>query len=184
MPKVAIVVGNPKPQSRTARIAELLIGHLFDAKNVDLEVIDLAEHVDKLFTWPSQEMLDLNERVAKSDFAVFASPTYKATYTGLLKAFLDRYPANGLRGLTAIAVMTGADFNHSMAPTVNLIPLLLELGAIVPAKGLYFNATQFDQIDELVVARAEEVRSSFKSLTTVVDAIRASRPQVSIAGAV
>lgn len=29
-------------------------------------------------------------------------------YTGLLKAFLDPYPANGLKGVTAIPVYTGA----------------------------------------------------------------------------
>lgn len=183
MLKVTIVVGNPKPQSRTAQIAELLVGRLFDVRNTDLKVIDLVEHLDSLFLWPSPKMIDLNERVAKSDFAVFASPTYKATYTGLLKVFLDRYPANGLRGLIAIAVMTGADFCHSMAPTVNLIPLLLELGATVPTKGLYFNTAQYDQLDELVLARSEEVRSSFRSFAALVDAMRASHLGVSIAGA-
>lgn len=41
----------------------------------------------------------LNARVAESDLAVFASPTYNATFTGLLKAFLDRYrPVNVLAG--------------------------------------------------------------------------------------
>lgn len=184
MLKVTIVVGNPKPQSRTARIAEMLIRHIFDAKKVDLEIIDLAEHVGELFAWPSPEMLELNERVAKSDFAVFASPTYKASYTGLLKAFLDRYPANGLHGLTAIAVMTGADFCHSMAPTVNLIPLLLELGAIVPTRGLYFNVAQFDQINELVVTRCEEVKGSFRILASLIDAIHVSQQEVRTAGAV
>ena len=79
--------------------------------------------------------------------------------------------------------MTGADFCHSMAPTVNLIPLLLELGAIVPTRGLYFNVAQFDQIDELVVARGEEVKSSFRSLGLLIDTIRISQPEVKIAGA-
>lgn len=182
MQKVSIVVGNPKPKSRTARIAEMLARRLFDTTKIDLEIIDLAEHADKIFVWPSCEIADLNERVAKSDFAVFASPTYKATYTGLLKAFLDRYPANGLRGLVAIAVMTGADFHHSMAPTVALTPLLLELGAVVPTRGIFFNTAHFDRIDELVAARAEEVRNSFNFLRPVIGAIHASHANA-VAGA-
>lgn len=44
---------------------------------------------------------------------VVAAPTYRAAYTGLLKAFLDRYPSNGL-SVTAFAVMTGASATHSM----------------------------------------------------------------------
>ena len=38
---------------------------------------------------------------------VAASPTYKATYTGMLKAFFDRYGSNGLAGLVAVPLMTG-----------------------------------------------------------------------------
>ena len=151
----------------------MLVSQIFGSQAADIQLIDLAEQTDEIFSWPSQKMAELNKRVADSDFAVFASPTYKATYTGLLKAFLDRYPANGLRGVTAISVMTGADFSHSMAPTVNLIPLLLELGATVPMRGLYFNTAQFDRLDALVAARAGEVRNTFGSLAAVVDAIRA-----------
>jgi len=32
----------------------------------------------------------------------------KASYTGMLKAFFDRYGNNGLAGVTAVPVMTGA----------------------------------------------------------------------------
>jgi len=119
-------------------------------------------------------MADLSAHVAASNFVLFACPTYKATYTGLLKGFLDRYPANGLKNVTALAMMTGADFSHSLAPTVQLVPLLLELGARVPMSGLYFNTGQMDQINDLISARAEEAIDMFRSLAPVVGAIRTS----------
>lgn len=164
--KVTIVVGNPKPQSRTLKVATTLVEKLL-APGYDLEVIDLADHTGEIFAWPSDEMAALNARVAESDLAVFASPTYKATYTGMLKAFLDRYPANGLAGVTAIPVHTGGDLAHAMGPTVNLAPLLVELGAVVPGRGFYFVAGQMDQLDEIAEQAAAEYSANLARLATV-----------------
>lgn len=169
--KVTVVVGNPKPASRTRRIAELLVEKLLVPGSYEQETIDLADHTDEIFAWPSDKMAALNESVAASDLVVFASPTYKATYTGLLKAFLDRYPANGLAGVTAIPVHTGADFSHSMGPTVNLAPLLAELGAVVPGRGFYLSLTQLDNVDEVVTAAAAEYAANLTRLTRVADAV-------------
>lgn len=171
--QVTIVVGNPKPASRTRHVAELLVAKLLAPGAYHLEVIDLAEHTDAIFAWPSDEMAVLNSRVAESDLAVFASPTYKATYTGLLKAFLDRYPANGLAGVIAIPVHTGADFTHAMGPTFTLSPLLAELGATVPGRGLYVALTQFDKLDEVVSASAAEYAANLAALAKVAAATAA-----------
>lgn len=146
--KATIVVGNPTPRSRTRQVAEALVDKLV-AGPCDLQVIDLADHVHEIFDWPSDTMATLNARVAESDLAVFASPTYKATFTGLLKAFLDRYPAGGLTGVTAIPVLTGADLTHSMGGDVHLAPLLMELGAAIPGRSWYFVMSSMDQLDEL-----------------------------------
>ena len=40
---------------------------------------------------------------------MLASPTFKATYTGVLKLFLDKVPTDGLAGVAAVPVMMGAD---------------------------------------------------------------------------
>lgn len=174
--KATIVVGNPKARSRTLKVAETLVEKLLVEGSYDLEVIDLADHTAEIFAWPSEEMAALNARVAESDLAVFASPTYKATYTGLLKAFLDRYPANGLSGVTAIPVLTGADLTHSMGPTVNLAPLLVELGATVPGRGFYFVAGQMDRLDEIVEAAAQEYIANLGRLAAVAGAARSLTP--------
>ena len=61
--------------------------------------------------WPK----GLDAEVAAADVVVVASPTYKAAYTGMLKAFLDRYGNNGLAGTVAVPVMTGGWAGHSLA---------------------------------------------------------------------
>jgi FMN reductase len=153
--KIAIVVGNPKPQSRTLKVAEAVVdvvAALVPEVPVERLVIDLAEHAGRLFEWPDAGLAELNDAVAGCDAVVIASPTYKATYTGLLKAFLDRYPSNGLAGVVAIPVMTGAAADHAMAVEVHLRPLMVELGATVPGRGLYFVMSRMAEIDQITAA--------------------------------
>lgn len=153
---VTVVVGNPKPQSRTRDVAEALATHVVERTGARLgETVDLADVSGSIFSWPDASMTALNDRVAASDVVIVATPTYKAAYTGLLKAFLDRYPNDGLAGVTAIPVMTGAGPEHAMAVETTLRPLLVELGASVPTRGLFFPVTQMDQMQALVDAWAE-----------------------------
>lgn len=158
---ISVVVGNPNPASRTLTVARSLAEKLHP--DAQIEVVDLIEFADEIFSWKSEKLGPLNERVASSDLVLFATPTYKGTYTGLLKAFLDRYQADGLAGIVAIPVFTGGSEVHSMAP-MNLVPLLAELGAIVPGRGFYFIADQMDRLDEAVEAAAAEYRRNFASV--------------------
>jgi FMN reductase len=109
-------------------------------------VVDLAGHGAGLFDWADPELSRLTAQVAAADLAVFASPTYKASYTGMLKAFLDRYGANGLAGSVAVPLMTGGWAGHLLAVEVHLRPVLIELGAVVPARGLYVTESEFGDL--------------------------------------
>ena len=83
---------------------------------------------------------------------MFACPTYKASYTGPLKAFVDTYPTDGLAGVRAVPVMVGTAMSHALAPEVHLRPLLVELGASVPTRGLYVLDSALDELDSIVTA--------------------------------
>jgi flavin reductase like protein len=51
---------------------------------------------------------------AASQLAVFARPTFKATYSGLLKLFLEQFDSGtGLAGVVAVPVMLGAGSVHA-----------------------------------------------------------------------
>ena len=139
MTSIAVVTGNPKPQSRTHGVALAVAGALAAELTPPPArlVVDLAEHAGALFDWSDPDLTRLGAEVAAASIAIFASPTYKASYTGMLKAFLDRYGANGLAGVVAVPVMTGGWPGHLLAVEVHLRPVLVELGATVPARGLY-----------------------------------------------
>ncbi|MFC0534093.1 NADPH-dependent FMN reductase [Phytohabitans kaempferiae] len=162
--KISVVVGNPKPQSRTRRIAEVLADAVAEVTGAtEHQVFDLADLAASMFQWPSDELDRCTAAVAGSDLVVIASPTFKATYTGLLKAFLDRYPTDGLAGVVAIPVMSGGSPAHSMAPDAYLRPLLVELGASVPTRSLYVTMAQLSELDATVKSWTESNRAALHS---------------------
>jgi FMN reductase len=149
---VAIVVGNPKAGSRTLRVAESVGSAIngFTDTPSDVLIVDLADIAAELFDFDSVKVKEILLAVASSDVVIVASPTYKATYTGLLKSFLDRYQNDALAHTLCIPVMTGAAPIHALAPEVYLRPLLVELGASVPTRGLYVTEQQFDDLDDVI----------------------------------
>lgn len=155
----AVVVGNPKPGSRTLAAATY-VAHELVGQDADL-VLDLATLGTRLLDWQDPEVAALVAQVSEADLVVVASPTYKATYTGLLKLFLDRFPADALRGV-AVPLMLGAGPAHALAPELTLRPVLAEIGATT-ARGHYVLDSRYDDPEayagwlervRLLVARA------------------------------
>jgi FMN reductase len=140
--RAAVVVGNPRPRSRTLAAATLVAERLTGA--APELVVDLADLGPGLLDWENPHVGELVAQVAAADVVVVASPTYKGTYTGLLKLFLDRFPGDGLRDVVAVPLMLGAGPGHALAPELTLRPVLSELGASVPARGLYVLETAYD----------------------------------------
>jgi FMN reductase len=151
MSSIAVVVGNPQPESRTRLVAEEVARQLAERSGAEvLPTIELSEVADLLFRFPAAEVDTLLETVAGADVVIVASPTYKATYTGLLKAFLDRYGNAGLATVTAVPVLTIGAPVHALAVEVSLRPLLVELGASVPTRGIAFPAGAVDERERIV----------------------------------
>jgi FMN reductase len=140
---VTTVVGNPKAGSRTFRAAGLVAERL-TGKPPDV-TIDLADLGGQLLDWSSGAVAAAKDSVKASDVVIFASPTYKGSYTGLLKLFLDRFGADELFGVTGVPVMLGGDLRHSLAPEVLLKPVLVEIGVTCPTRGLFLIDSTVDE---------------------------------------
>jgi FMN reductase len=147
MTKVAVVAGNPKPASRTldaaSRLAEALGG---EAPAVVIDVVSLGPG---LLGFGDASVGEAVEQVRSASAVVVASPTYKASFTGVLKAFLDQFPGGGLTGVVAFPLMLGGAWGHSLAPEVFLKPVLVELGATCPVNGLYLLDSDYENPPEL-----------------------------------
>jgi len=133
--RAGIVVGNPKPESRTWVAAGQLLRALGQQS---VHSLDLATLASALVDFSSEAVDDAVRAVRELDLLVVASPTYKATYTGLLKLFLERFEGGtGLDGVVAIPLMLGGSDHHHLACELHLKPLLVELGATCPTEALY-----------------------------------------------
>ena len=137
-PTIVTVVGNPRPASRTHVLARTLASELARVLGTEPPLdVDLAELGTAVLD-PDDDRADAAvARVLDGDLLVIASPTYKATYSGLLKAFFDRFATGALSGTAAVPILLGGAPNHQLAMEVHFVPLLFELGARVPARGLF-----------------------------------------------
>jgi FMN reductase len=144
---VTTVVGNPKPRSRTFHAAELVAERL--TGKVPDETIDLTDFGGLLLERADPKVAAAAAIVKSSDLVIFASPTYKGSYTGLLKLFLDRFGADELFGVTAVPLMLGGDLRHSLAVEVQLKPVLVEIGATCPTRGLFLVDANYDDPQSL-----------------------------------
>jgi len=155
---ITVVVGNPKAHSRTRAVAERVAGAAAQAAGLldpaaeaeTIDVIELADLGPQLFDWSSAAVRTATEVLSSSTLAVIATPVYKATYTGLLKSFLDWFGQTGLAGVTVVPVMVGAAPQHALAVEVHLRPLLIEIGATMPTRGLFVLESELDVLDATI----------------------------------
>ena len=138
---VTVVVGNPKARSRTYEAAQIVAQRLTGSEpDLSIDLIDLGA---ALLDWSDPGVAELVTAVQASDLIIVASPTYKATYTGLLKLFLDRFPGGPLAGATAVPLMLGGHWRHALAADLLLKPVLVEIGATCPTAGLFLLDSEY-----------------------------------------
>lgn len=144
--QVVVVSGNPQAASRTGRAAELVGAKVAAmAGFTDTPtLLELAAYGPALLGWGDPAVADLKATVLSADVLVIASPTFKAGVSGLLKLFLDQFGHDELGGVTTIAMMTGGGPAHSLAVESQLKPVLVEIGASLPTRGLYISGPEVD----------------------------------------
>lgn len=147
--EVVELVGNPRVGSRTRALADLVVRSLAETVEADGRaapdgirlgvpvVIELGEAVGVTFgaevARASAPVEDPFGVVRRAGLLVVATPTYKATYSGLLKLFLDQLSQGDLVGVAAVPVAIAGAPAHRDAVATALHDLLVELGADVPA---------------------------------------------------
>jgi FMN reductase len=130
-----VVVGNPKPLSRTRAAAELIAEQLTGTPASDVvDVIDLGAG---LLGWGDPAVAEAKRIVKATDSLIVASPTFKGTYSGLLKLFLDQFDHGELEQTVTFPLMLGGAYRHALAPELTLRPVLVEIGASCPAPSLF-----------------------------------------------
>ena len=164
MSDVVALSGNPRPGSRTvafARAAAETVAELLGDAPESVVTLDLAQ--------PDRSPDAVRDTVASASVAVVASPTYKGTYTGLLKQLLDGYDRGGLDGLIAVPLMVNAAPAHTLAADLHLRPLLLELGATCPTPAIVAAESDLGEPEALLGAWAARAGWALRALAAAPD---------------
>ena len=137
MTGIVVVSGNPRAGSRTSTLA-VAVGQAIAARlgSPEPRLIEVGDLGPGLLT-PGDEATEAAvAALTEAHLLVVATPTYKGSYTGVLKVLLDQLPAQALAGKLAVPVVTAGVAPQAAAAEAILRQLLTELGAIAVRPGL------------------------------------------------
>lgn len=154
---LAVVTAGLSEDSTTTRLGEAIAKAASDAvdnagQHVDIKVIqlrDLAHGLtDMMITHVASPAVQAAiDTVLNVDGLVAASPTYKASYSGLFKQFFDVIDESALENLPTVVAATGGSPRHSLVLDTAMRPLLSYLKALVLPLGIYAASEDWGHAD-------------------------------------
>lgn len=132
MKKIIAISASPSSTSKTAAFADYVLAQLENEDVVEVSHLRLRElnGISMLSGNLKDDILrGAIERVEEADAVIIATPIFKASYSGLLKAFLDVMPQFGLAGKVVLPLATGGSVAHVLALDYALRPVLQSMGA-------------------------------------------------------
>ncbi|MEO8457079.1 MAG: NAD(P)H-dependent oxidoreductase [Chloroflexota bacterium] len=138
------VAGSPRAPSKSKTLAERFLAAL-QRLGCETRLIDVA-------TLPAEALVvretsaDIDDAlgaVGQAQIIVASTPTYRATYTGVLKCFFDLMPQGHLAGKVCVGLQTGIASAHALSPEYGLRPLFASLEGL-PVLTIYATDAEFD----------------------------------------
>lgn len=129
--KIVAISSSISESSKTAKFLNHVAGH-FDPRRFDMTVVNLRDiPPESYFRYPvdNPELIGIFDEVEQADGVVFATPIYKASFSGLLKSFLDLLPQFAFAGKVILPLATGGSLAHVLALDYSLRPVVQSMGA-------------------------------------------------------
>jgi FMN reductase len=133
MRKYSIVAlsGSPSPTSKTARLADHCLSGLgglnVSVAHVRIQQLDPRALIEGKLNDPG--LKEAFELIESAHGIVVATPIFKASFSGLLKLFIDCLPQFALVGKVVFPLATGGSVAHVLALDYALRPVLQSMGA-------------------------------------------------------
>jgi len=104
-----------------------------------VELRDLAQDItNNLLTgFAAPKLAAAIERLTASDGAIFVTPIFTTSYSGLFKSFIDVLDPDALSGMPVLLAATGGTERHSLALEYAMRPLFSYLHAVVVPTTVY-----------------------------------------------
>ncbi len=131
MQQVTLIGGSPALASRSSAVLDEVAIRIRNAgihiERVEVRELDPVALVRADFSHPS--ILAAAGKLATADAVVIATPVYKASFSGVLKAFFDLLDRDALQGKPILPIATGGTIAHLLSIDYSLRPVLCALQA-------------------------------------------------------
>lgn len=139
MSNIVIVSGSPTQPSRSSAIADyfkqLLVAEGKQVSTITVRELPAEDLLHVNFNSP--EIKKAQSLVDQAQGIIIVSPVYKASYPGLLKAFLDLIPEKGLVNKVVLPVATGGTIAHLLSLEFAFKPVFSVLGSQEIMNGVF-----------------------------------------------
>jgi FMN reductase len=131
MSHIVIITGSPTPGSRLNGLIQRVESKWLERgiKVSHIRVAELPAEALLHANFKDEQILAALAVVESASGVVIASPVYKASFTGILKAFLDLLPQTGLKGKVTLPLFIGGTISHLLSLDYALKPILSVLGS-------------------------------------------------------
>jgi FMN reductase len=141
----------------------------------DVHVIELRDHAhaitNNLLTgFPSGDLTEGIELIARADGLIAVSPIFNASYSGLFKSFFDIVDAEALAAKPVLIAASGGTARHSLALEHALRPLFSYLQALVVPTAVYAASEDWGSKTGERVALAGRIERAARELATLMSA--------------
>ena len=162
---IVTIAGSPTANSRSTALLDLatqrLRGEGFRTENIAVRELNPAELLSA--NTKNDRIAAALRSVADANIVIIATPVYKASYSGLLKTFLDLLPQTGFANKAVLPIATGGSSAHLLALDYALRPVLAALGARIVVESLFVADSQIQVAEGGALTLDPVIQSRFDS---------------------
>jgi len=172
MKQVVLISSSPSATSRLNGMLATLDRCLteYEAKLQRVEIREISAEALVRLQFDHPNITEAMQWLEQADAVIVATPVYKASFSGLLKLFLDLIPQKGLKDKKILPVAIGGTAAHLLMIDYALKPVLAALGAETQLQGVFAVDTQIERMADGEFKLDEELlyrlRASVASLVS------------------
>ncbi|WP_017688380.1 NADPH-dependent FMN reductase [Paenibacillus sp. PAMC 26794] len=150
MKKITIISGSPNEKSRVNGVVNYAKETLEQSgcEVSMIEVYSLPPEDLMHANFNSKPIQSANAKVEEAAGIIIASPVYKTTYTGVLKAYLDLLPQKGFKDKIVAAYFVGGTISNLLSIDYALKPLLASMGCKCFAENVFAVDNQIERAED------------------------------------
>jgi FMN reductase len=159
---------SPSPTSRTRALAAAAVDLWGAGEVIDLGTLDAEALLGRRHSPDVDAVLD---KIAASSLLLLATPTYRATYAGLLKVLLDQLPQGAFAHKVVVLAGTGGSHHHFLSLDTGLRPVVASLAGVAAPTVLYGIGDDFDETPKPTEAFAATISQALSEADAIAEAL-------------